>query len=1161
MPNYNKQKQRLAFKGVNLNAAVDAIPPDQLGIATNVRPTQQGTLGTRPAIAPFITPVGAVNPIHSIKTFSASGVTRRFTGAVANLWMDTALVDTGYSGNPLSFAAYQPSQAVQPFLYVADSARYRKFRASDGAKFNVGIVPPPGPPDANLIQPLYTSVNEFDSAPGWGAGGTAGAPTAVDRVPAGTTVAAILYDVGSTGWACVAFETPSTTWLTKGASIYIENELSKVSDMIAQSSDSTTTIAAIQYDTGASGACCFTLASSTENLSRDTFLQLGSENVRILSVAIGEDNTVSLRCVTVGTHAAGEGVTFYNCARMYLTVNHSVGAAVLGNCLTSTVTVGLGTLTLPLGMVRDLSQINGRPLTTDDWMHISLLFDNLDNLSDVRILLDVDNTTNDFTHNFYYADITANVLQQASSGAAAVVTAGSTALQATGTQAQLQALYAQAEEYAAAGNYVEAAALQNTISQLNAQINAQLVTGASQWSEIFVPLSALTRVGNDQTVGLYNVKAIQIQIVCTDTINISIDSWWCGGTYGPNAPQAINPENPIKYCYRYRSTITGAQSTWSPLTRGGIFAERQGIGITGAAYSTDPQVDTIDFARVGASINGTPQYLASVANNTAGGFATYVDNFQDAELGDQIIPGDNQPWPVQQPPIIGTCSVVGTTVFATSVTIPTNLCQGTNVLINGQETVIRGLPGTNTFQVEDNIDTANGVSLQIWSPTTFGNPLPFEAGPFDESIFAAGDPVNPGRVYFANRTNPDTAATSNFVDLTSSAEPILGICVWNGYVVAMTAEQFFIGTTSGQVGNPYAFTTTGVGCGLLAPWAFTTGPGIFFWTRNGIAVTELGPATPISSADLYPYLPHEGIPGQAVNGYLPPMLNVMPRLGYCKNGWLYFDFEDSGGNQKTLAFDTTKPGWWFDCYTPAVMLHYQDEAENSSLVLCGCADGTLEQFSTASADTGGPITCQARLGSQNYGDLRSLKQVIDLALELVGTVQLTVYANSWTVSDYTSAVTGTAGTPIILPIAAAYDATKLYLDFAVDLTWTGVQQVIEFDLGYLQNPMLAGDFVSNPTTLLFDGYGHVREVILNTVSKAALTANLVINAEFPGTITVLLNIPQGPYRQYVRLPANKGMLYEWSLQGSGLDFGLFACDLHVKGWRESAYRIAAPFSE
>jgi hypothetical protein len=264
-------------------------------------------------------------------------------------------------------------------------------------------------------------------------------------------------------------------------------------------------------------------------------------------------------------------------------------------------------------------------------------------------------------------------------------------------------------------------------------------------------------------------------------------------------------------------------------------------------------------------------YVGSIANNTAGGTGTFTDSFADAQLGDAFDLTVNQPWPVQQLPVVGTCNVVGTSVSATSVVIPTNLCAGTIVLLNGIATVIRGLPSAHAFQVEDNIDFGTGVTLQINSPTTFGNPLPYLTGPFDEALFAAGDTLNPGRIYFSNRTNPEGAATSGFVDLTSSGEPILGVCTWNGYVVAMTSERFFAGTTSGNPTTPYAFAEVPTGCGLLAPWAFAVGPQIYFLTRNGIGQTSLGPAQIISN-DLYPYLPHEGVPGVAVNGYAPPVI-------------------------------------------------------------------------------------------------------------------------------------------------------------------------------------------------------------------------------------------------------------------------------------------------
>src|SRR5574340_1011851 len=277
--NYNKQKKRLAFRGVNLNCPVDAIPEDQLGIATNVRPTQQGTLDTRPAIAPFLSPF--TSPIHSIKTFTSKGAVTRFSGSGGSLAQNNTTVDSGFSGNPLSFAAYQPSQAVEPFLYVGDSARYSKVRG-DGTRFNVGIVPPSGPPDANLIEPLYTDI--IDAASTWTPGGTAGATSPIARVPGGTTIQAILYDSGSTGWACVAFSGTVTTWLNKGLRCLLGSQVVFVSDMIPAASQSPTTVAAIQYDSGVSGACCVVLASSTDVLSRGAMVRIGVEYVRVLSV-------------------------------------------------------------------------------------------------------------------------------------------------------------------------------------------------------------------------------------------------------------------------------------------------------------------------------------------------------------------------------------------------------------------------------------------------------------------------------------------------------------------------------------------------------------------------------------------------------------------------------------------------------------------------------------------------------------------------------------------------------------------------------------------------------------------------------------------------------------------------------------------------------------
>jgi hypothetical protein len=878
---YQRKQQRATFRGVNLNCQPDQCPPDQLLIGTNVR-NVDSALTTRPALAAFQT-TGSGVPVHSLKSFQAAGVTRRFSGAGPALYMDGVSVDTGYSGDPLSFAAYQPLQSVQPFLYAADRNRYSKIRAADGTRFQVGLVPPASPPDALLAAPAYQAISEFEAATSWVAAGTAGAITAVARVPAATVINEILFDSGTTGWACVNFTATSTNWLTKGARIIVGSEQATVSGFAPAALASATTIAAISYDSGTTGACCVVLAANTTQLQRDSLVKLNTEYVRVLSASYGEDNTVSFRCVTTGTHAATEAVNTYSSARMYFASTHANGDAVTGNALTSAITgtlatPGVGTLTLTTS--QDLSKINGRPVTGDDWMHIGLWIDALVNVTMIRILLDVDTATNDFTHNYYYAEVTNNLFQAASIGAQSSAAAQQNAIQVQTTQQQLAAIQndialAQNGGYATVignvtGGPVLASLQANAAALQNALVSYSLAMGGSQWSEIFLPISSLVRVGSDDSVNLANVKAIRIEVTCSGNLNIEADAWWIGGTYGPNAPVSINPENPIKYHYRYRSTITGAISTASPLTRFGLFPERQGIQVS-AAYSTDPQCDTIDIARVGGSTNGAPLYVGSIANNTAGGTGIFTDSFSDAQLGDAFDLTVNQPWPVQQLPVVGTCNVVGTSVSATSVVIPTNLCAGTIVLLNGIATVIRGLPSAHAFQVEDNIDFGTGVTLQINSPTTFGNPLPYLTGPFDEALFAAGDTLNPGRIYFSNRTNPEGAATSGFVDLTSSGEPILGVCTWNGYVVAMTSERFFAGTTSGNPTTPYAFAEVPTGCGLLAPWAFAVGPQIYFLTRNGIGQTSLGPAQIISN-DLYPYLPHEGVPGVAVNGYAPPVI-------------------------------------------------------------------------------------------------------------------------------------------------------------------------------------------------------------------------------------------------------------------------------------------------
>src|SRR5262249_40056229 len=97
--------------------------------------------------------------------------------------------------------------------------------------------------------------------------------------------------------------------------------------------------------------------------------------------------------------------------RVYLFNTHVVGETVATNAIFTSITgAATGTLTkaspsdpitgtTPL----DLSIINtGVQAHSDDYMHIAFRLTSPTNISEIKVLLDVDSSVNDFTRNFYY---------------------------------------------------------------------------------------------------------------------------------------------------------------------------------------------------------------------------------------------------------------------------------------------------------------------------------------------------------------------------------------------------------------------------------------------------------------------------------------------------------------------------------------------------------------------------------------------------------------------------------------------------------------------------------------------------------------------------------------------------------------------------------------
>src|SRR5690242_9055795 len=120
-----RRPKRLDCLGVNLTSPVDdptLFERNKFPILTNLRAYGVSPIETRPGLTSRFTT--ALAPVHSIQRLSDPlGATNPLVaGASTHLYLGATSpltdIDSGYSGNPLSFVQYQPDQSPSPYLYI-----------------------------------------------------------------------------------------------------------------------------------------------------------------------------------------------------------------------------------------------------------------------------------------------------------------------------------------------------------------------------------------------------------------------------------------------------------------------------------------------------------------------------------------------------------------------------------------------------------------------------------------------------------------------------------------------------------------------------------------------------------------------------------------------------------------------------------------------------------------------------------------------------------------------------------------------------------------------------------------------------------------------------------------------------------------------------------
>lgn len=132
--------------GLDLASPLDRIAVGRFSRLTNVhlQPNAPGGLTTRPGLTALVT--GAGN-FHTISRFAdpEAAASTYLWGVGTTLARGNAgavtVIDTGYSGDPMTFLQYHPPLSGDPWMYVGDSAKMRKIRF-DGLDLPIALATP-----------------------------------------------------------------------------------------------------------------------------------------------------------------------------------------------------------------------------------------------------------------------------------------------------------------------------------------------------------------------------------------------------------------------------------------------------------------------------------------------------------------------------------------------------------------------------------------------------------------------------------------------------------------------------------------------------------------------------------------------------------------------------------------------------------------------------------------------------------------------------------------------------------------------------------------------------------------------------------------------------------------------------------------------------------
>jgi hypothetical protein len=549
----------------------------------------------------------------------------------------------------------------------------------------------------------------------------------------------------------------------------------------------------------------------------------------------------------------------------------------------------------------------------------------------------------------------------------------------------------------------------------------------------------------------------------------------------------------------YASTRTGAEGNGSPPSTFSASGSAFAV-LVSAAPSTDPQVDEVRFYRRGGTLFDDYRLSGTAVNNPALATITYRDARADSEI-----------------------------LFSTT------------------------LPRTK-FRPFPSVDS-NGV-------TSYGTQVPYIAGPaFGRYIFAVGDSLRPGYVYWTNSEDPDTADVFNNVQVTSPAEPLVAVKLYNGIPFVFSRDNCYA-MDPGLQSDQFQGRKTSLGRGTVGPFAVAVGPQMFVCSNDGIyRTTGDDQGVSITEDSLRPLF-H----GFVVEDYVPiDFANpVFIRLFYAGQD-LHFLYRDINGGRQHLVWSSIYERW--QASVEGSIVHttvYGDENSAEGTVFFGGLDGGVyERNTNAASDAGASILVHARTGFNDMGIPQTLKEygniIVDCKPDGVP-ITITPFYNNIYQAQAPLIIVGTDRAKFTFPLPDVYAYS-----IALDIDWTTQfgkrPEIYQFDVLWREDEEKLKHWEFPSTSHGMSGWLSIRDLYLGM--RLTVDATLTIQVDDINYSYIIPHTSGFRRKIYVPLRPTKGKMFRYVIDCPEI-FSLYGedCEVRVKSWNTNlGYQLVSPFTK